>query len=54
MGIQSLGLCGCELAGLRSGPPCPPLRALNKDEKRKLEEVVRTLKSTISMILEEV
>jgi len=45
---------GCELAGLRSGPPCPPLRALNKDEKRKLEEVVRTLKSTISMILEEV
>ncbi|MEM0949643.1 MAG: dihydrodipicolinate synthase family protein [Pseudomonadota bacterium] len=41
---------GCEIAGLRAGPPRPPLRALNKDDKRQLEQVVRVLKSTIAAI----
>ena len=44
---------GCELAGLKAGPPRAPLRPLNKDDKRELEEVVRTLKTTISTILAE-
>ncbi|MDE2383810.1 MAG: dihydrodipicolinate synthase family protein [Alphaproteobacteria bacterium] len=41
---------GAEIAGLRAGPPRPPLKALNKDEKRQLEQVVRVLKSTIADI----
>lgn len=44
---------GCELAGLKAGPPRAPLRPLNKDDKRELEQVVRTLKTTISTILAE-
>ena len=41
---------GCELAGQRAGPPRPPLRALNKDDKRQLEQTVRVLKRTIAEI----
>ena len=41
---------GCEIAGLRAGPPRPPLRALNKDDRRQLEQVVRVLKATIANI----
>ena len=41
---------GCEIMGMRAGPPRPPLRALNKDDKRALERVVRVLRSTISRI----
>ncbi len=41
---------GCEMAGLHAGPPRPPLRALNKDDKRQLEQVVRVLKATIAAI----
>jgi 4-hydroxy-tetrahydrodipicolinate synthase len=41
---------GCEMAGYRAGPPRPPLRALNKDDKRQLEQVVQVLKSTIADI----
>lgn len=44
---------GCELVGLKAGPPRAPLRPLNKDDKRELEQVVRTLKTTISTILAE-
>ena len=44
---------GCELAGLRTGPPRAPLRPLTKDEKRELEQVINTLKTTITTILEE-
>ncbi|MGB0388709.1 MAG: dihydrodipicolinate synthase family protein [Ardenticatenaceae bacterium] len=44
---------GCELVGLKAGPPRAPLRPLNKDDKRELAEVVRTLKTTISTILAE-
>jgi 4-hydroxy-tetrahydrodipicolinate synthase len=41
---------GCELNGLRAGPPGPPLKALNKDDKRQLEQVVRVLKRTVAEI----
>ena len=41
---------GCEMAGNRSGPPRPPLKALNKDDKRQLEQVVRVLKRTVAQI----
>lgn len=41
---------GCEMAGLYAGPPRPPLRALNKDDMRQLEQVVRVLKRTIADI----
>ncbi|SHN05787.1 dihydrodipicolinate synthase family protein [Roseibium suaedae] len=41
---------GVEVTGLRTGPLRPPLKGLNKDEKRELEQVIRTLKTTISAI----
>ncbi|MCT7378079.1 dihydrodipicolinate synthase family protein [Chelativorans salis] len=41
---------GTEMAGLRAGPMRPPLRGLNKDDKRELEQVIRTLKTTIAAI----
>lgn len=41
---------GTEFAGLRTGPMRPPLRGLNKDDKRQLEQVIRTLKTTIAAI----
>ncbi|MBO9468350.1 dihydrodipicolinate synthase family protein [Tropicibacter sp. R15_0] len=41
---------GCELSGQRAGTLRPPLRALNKDDKRQLEQVVRVLKRTIADI----
>jgi 4-hydroxy-tetrahydrodipicolinate synthase len=41
---------GVEVAGLRAGPMKPPLRGLNKDDKRELEQVIRVLKTTISAI----
>jgi len=41
---------GVEMEGLRAGPPRPPLKALNKDDKRQLKQVVRVLKTTIASI----
>ncbi|RRH94256.1 dihydrodipicolinate synthase family protein [Mesorhizobium tamadayense] len=41
---------GCEMAGFRAGPPRPPLRGLNKDDMRQLEQVIRVLKRTIAEI----
>ncbi|PWE30564.1 dihydrodipicolinate synthase family protein [Maritimibacter sp. 55A14] len=41
---------GCEMTGNYAGPPRPPLRALNKDDKRQLEQVVRVLKRTVAEI----
>jgi 4-hydroxy-tetrahydrodipicolinate synthase len=41
---------GCEMQGIKAGPPRPPLRPLNKDDKRQLEQVVRVLKRTIADI----
>jgi 4-hydroxy-tetrahydrodipicolinate synthase len=41
---------GCEMMGQYAGPPRPPLRSLNKDDKRQLEQVVRVLKRTVAEI----
>ncbi len=41
---------GVEMAGFQSGPMQPPLKGLNKDEKRQMEQVVRVLKNTINNI----
>lgn len=41
---------GCELQGLKTGPTRAPLRPLNKDDKRQLEQVVRVLKRTVADI----
>ena len=42
---------GCELAGLRPGPPRLPLQPLTPDEKSGLEQVIRALKTEVSEIL---
>jgi len=44
---------GCEMMGQYAGPPRPPLKALNKDDKRQLEQVVRVLKRTLAEIATE-
>lgn len=41
---------GCQFNGMDAGPPRPPLKALNKDDKRQLEQVVRVLKRTVAEI----
>jgi hypothetical protein len=42
---------GVEMSGLNAPDRrAPPLKALNKDDKRQLEQVVRVLKSTIDDI----
>ena len=41
---------GCEMTGMYAGPPRRPLKALNKDDKRQLEQVVRVLKTTVARI----
>ena len=41
---------GMTLRGIDAGPPRKPLQPLNKDEKRKLEQVVQTMNMTISKI----
>ncbi len=44
---------GVELMGRTAGPPRPPLKPLNKDDKRALEQVVRVLRATIQRIQNE-
>jgi 4-hydroxy-tetrahydrodipicolinate synthase len=41
---------GCEMMGQYAGPPRPPLKGLNKDDKRQLEQVVRVLKRAVAEI----
>ena len=43
---------GVEVSGITAGPMRPPLKGLNKDEKRALEQVIRTLKTTVAAITE--
>lgn len=43
---------GVEVTGLKAGPMRPPLKGLNKEEKRELEQVIRTLKATVKAIRE--
>ncbi|MFU8776260.1 MAG: dihydrodipicolinate synthase family protein [Roseovarius sp.] len=45
---------GCEMMGQYAGPPRPPLRPLNKDDKRQLEQVARVLKRTVAAIEAEI
>jgi 4-hydroxy-tetrahydrodipicolinate synthase len=44
---------GCEVIGLRAGPPRPPLRPLNKDDKRQMNEVVATVKTAVTYAMKE-
>lgn len=41
---------GLTVRGIDAGPPRKPLQPLNKDEKRELEEVIRTLNSALAAI----
>ncbi|WP_375230634.1 dihydrodipicolinate synthase family protein [Roseobacter sp. S98] len=41
---------GLSLRGIDAGPPRKPLQPLNKDEKRALEEVIRTMNTAIAAI----
>ncbi|WP_109467937.1 dihydrodipicolinate synthase family protein [Albibacillus kandeliae] len=43
---------GVEVSGIHAGPIRPPLKGLNKEEKRELEQVIRTLKTTVKAICE--
>lgn len=44
---------GVTMRGIDCGPPRKPLQPLNKDDKRQLEEVIRTLDRAIGQIREE-
>ncbi|MCP5074486.1 MAG: dihydrodipicolinate synthase family protein [Rhodobacteraceae bacterium] len=44
---------GVTMAGIDTGAVRPPLKGLNKDDKRSLEQVVRVLKKTIADITAE-
>jgi len=41
---------GVVLAGLRAGPPRPPLKPLTKEGRRELEQVVRLLRRSVAAI----
>ena len=41
---------GVAMRGLPAGPPRPPLKALNKDDKREFDQVVRVLRATVAAI----
>ena len=44
---------GLTMRGINAGPPRKPLQALNKDDKRTLEQVIRVMNTTLSQIEEE-
>ncbi|KEJ89250.1 dihydrodipicolinate synthase family protein [Sulfitobacter donghicola] len=44
---------GVTMAGIDTGGMMPPLKPLNKDDKRELEQVVKVLKSTVAAIVKE-
>mgnify|MGYP001812570474 FL=1 len=41
---------GLTMRGIDAGPPRRPLQPLNKDDRRELEEVIRTMETTIAAI----
>lgn len=47
--VQSIKY-GLTLRGIDAGPPRKPLQPLNKDDKRELSEVIRTMNTAISSI----
>lgn len=44
---------GLTLRGIDCGPPRKPLQPLNKDDKRELAEVIKTMNTTVEMIQKE-
>jgi 4-hydroxy-tetrahydrodipicolinate synthase len=48
--VQSIKY-GLTLRGIDAGPPRKPLQPLNKDDKRALDEVIRTMDAAIAKIL---
>ncbi|KAF0116808.1 MAG: dihydrodipicolinate synthase [Rhodobacteraceae bacterium] len=44
---------GCEMMGQYAGPTRAPLKSLNKEEKRQLDQIVRVLQTTIAQIVAE-
>jgi len=44
---------GLTLRGIDAGPPRKPLQPLNKDDKRELAEVIKTMNATIDQIEQE-
>jgi 4-hydroxy-tetrahydrodipicolinate synthase len=44
---------GVTMRGIECGPPRRPLQPLNKDDKRQLEEVIRTMDRAIAQIEQE-
>jgi len=44
---------GLTLRGIECGPPRKPLQPLNKDDKRELAEVIKTMNTTVDAILNE-
>ena len=44
---------GVTLRGIETGPPRKPLQPLNKEDKRELAEVIRTMNTTIKRIVQE-
>jgi 4-hydroxy-tetrahydrodipicolinate synthase len=44
---------GVTMAGIDTGGMMPPLKPLNKDDKRELEQVVRVLETTVAAIVKE-
>ena len=44
---------GVTFRGINTGAIRPPLKALNKDDKRGLEQVIRTCQTTVSRIMSE-
>ena len=47
--VQSIKY-GCALSGLPTGPVRKPLKELTKEQKRELDQVIRTLKTTVAQI----
>jgi 4-hydroxy-tetrahydrodipicolinate synthase len=43
---------GVEVSGISAGPIRPPLKGLNTEEKRQLERVIATLKTTVAAIVQ--
>ena len=50
--VQSIKYA-CELEGLPAGPVRKPMSGLDKGQKREIEAVVRTVKTTVRQILNE-
>lgn len=50
--VQSIKYA-CELAGLPAGPVRRPMAGLDKDQKRELEAVIRTVKTAVRAIVNE-